>query len=80
MGDWPFNTNCCCCYRCRCENGTWGRNNEALKISRESEVDSSDTTISKNFKGARTKIWAKSHSQPNRFILTRDELDVLIYF
>lgn len=81
MGDRPFNTSTVVVATgaaARISHGTITP--QALKIVAKSEVDSSDTTISKILDGAMTEIFTKVHSQPNSFIMTRDELAVLNFF
>jgi hypothetical protein len=53
---------------------------QALEIARESPDGGSDPTVSKILEGAIAQIWGRVQSQPDSYIMSRDEFSIFNYF
>ncbi|KAL8418417.1 hypothetical protein RB594_001859 [Gaeumannomyces avenae] len=53
---------------------------QALEVARESPDGARDPTIASILETALTQLWSKVESQPDSYVLTRDEFAVFNYF
>ncbi|KAG5986561.1 hypothetical protein E4U43_005460 [Claviceps pusilla] len=53
---------------------------QALEIARESPDGASDPTVSKILEHSLSQIWGRVQSQPDSYVMSRDEFSVFNFF